>query len=145
MSRFSLDFVRFSFSKKALFELAVDLSDSAKILKVWKQVFLKSKKVLDWIGSIKLSFIYTSDSYTLVKRGVIKNHIRSGFTQIKTNMKDGLDLFNIEKILLPIVTHRDRITAAAVMKNFKIKTCITVVCKWQKFCWAMQILWKNNF
>ena len=62
---------------------------------------------------------------TLVHRGVIKNHIRDGFSQMKTNMdqlasicKNGLACFNIDKILLPITIHRENATPAAFMKNY---------------------------
>jgi len=62
---------------------------------------------------------------TLVHRGVIKNHIRDGFSQMKTNMeqlasicKNGLPAFNIDKILLPITFHHENSTPAAFMKNY---------------------------
>ena len=56
---------------------------------------------------------------------VITNHIRDGFSQMKTNMQqlaticqNGLPSFNIDKILLPIIMHRDNLTPAAFMKNY---------------------------
>ena len=62
---------------------------------------------------------------TLVHRGVIKNHIRDGFSQMKANMDqlakicaNGLPSFNIDKICMPIVIHRDSFTPAAFMKNY---------------------------
>jgi len=66
---------------------------------------------------------------TLVHRGVIKNHIRDGFSQMKANMDqlakicaNGLPSFNIDKICMPIVIHRDSLTPAAFMKNYLKKS-----------------------
>ena len=63
--------------------------------------------------------------FIYVHRGVIKNHIRDGFSQMNENMQqlvliceNGLPSFNIDKILLPIIVHRDDLTPAAFMKNY---------------------------
>lgn len=62
---------------------------------------------------------------TLAHHGVIKNHIRGGFSQMKTNMeqvasicKNGLPAYNIDKILLHLTIHRENSTPAAFMKNY---------------------------
>ena len=42
--------------------------------------------------------------------------------QLAVICKDGLESFNIDKILLPIVTHRKNINPAAFMKNYLKKS-----------------------
>ena len=71
------------------------------------------------------SFSGPQGSDVLVNRGVIKNHIRNGFSKMKANMnqlasicKTGLPEFGIDKILLPVVIHRKSSIPAAFMKNF---------------------------
>jgi len=105
------------------------LSQRAKDLIIFMLVNAKTMNLETALESFFASFQAQSfgpqHPSTLVNRGVIKNHIRDGFTQMKKNMeqlslicKDGLDAFNIDKILLPVVTHRSNITPTAFMKNF---------------------------
>ena len=78
-----------------------------------------------FFASLEAQSFGPQDSETLVNRGVIKIHIRNGFSQMKKNMnqlaslcKEGLPEFKIDQILLPIVTHRKQITPATFMKNY---------------------------